>query len=149
MAERTLAARAPVEFDNLGGRARLLGLGLLLGVVAGMGTFMHIKNQLLPGFADRTWSVALMALAGAYSHFLARDLNDSISISLLGFLSGLGVHVLAWISPLWILAYPPLARDVILPKMIGQAITGAILVYLVTFWSAYFAAVLFAGYLKP
>lgn len=148
MSENAMS-RLNFGIESVRKRIRLLLLGSLTGVVAGMGTFMYIQNQFLPWGVERTWAFALIVIAGAYTHFLARDLADSISVSLVAIVVGFVVHVGAWIAPLWILPYPPIARSLLLPKMAGEALTGAIFVYILTFYGSYFAAVIVWGYLDP
>ncbi|UPV99632.1 hypothetical protein M0R88_14050 [Halorussus gelatinilyticus] len=147
MAERNLAGTR-LGFGAIGGRLRPLALGTLTGVVAGMGEFMFLKEQFLPWVVTETWALALVAVAGAYTHFLAKDLAESITLSLVAMTVGLTVHVVAWIAPLWLLAYPPGARDLLLPKMVGEAIASGLPPYVITFYGSYFAALLLGGYLE-
>lgn len=148
MSERTIS-RMSFGVGSIRKRIRLLLVGSLTGAVAGMGSFMYIKKFFLPWGIQEAVPFALIALAGAYTHFLARDLADSISLSLVAVVVGFAVHVGAWVAPLWILPYPPIARGILLPKMAGEALTGAIFVYLLTFYGSYFAAVILWGYLDP
>lgn len=147
MAERTLSANR-FAGRSVRYRLRLLALATLTGGVAGMGTFMYIKDQLIPWGVSPTWALVLVGLGGAYTHFLADDLAESISLSLVAVVVGFAVHVVAWIAPLWILSYSPTARDLLLRQMIGRALTSGILAYLMTFYGSYFAAVLVGGYLE-
>lgn len=145
----TATSRLNFAIESVRKRIRLLLVGSLTGAVAGMGSFMYIKKLFLPWGIPETAPFALIALAGAYTHFLAQDLSDSISLSLVAVVVGFAVHVGAWIAPLWILPYPPIARGILLPKMAGEALTGAIFVYLLTFYGSYFGAVIIWGYLDP
>jgi len=147
MAERNLAGTR-FDFGAVRGRLRLLALGTLTGVVAGMGSFMFLKDQFLPWVVTETWALALVGVAGAYTHFLADDLAESIALSLVAVAVGLAVHVVAWIAPLWLLAYPPFARDLLLPKMVGEAVASGLPPYLLTFYGSYFGALLLGGYLE-
>lgn len=148
MAERTLSTNRFASRTTRY-RLRLLALATLTGGVAGMGTFMYIKEQLLPWGVEPIWALVLVGLAGAYTHFLAEDLAESISLSLVAVVVGFAVHVGAWIAPLWILSYPPGARDLVLRGMVGRAVTSGILAYLMTFYGSYFGAVLVGGFLEP
>jgi hypothetical protein len=148
MAERTLTSTPPVG-RAVRHRLRLLALATLTGGVAGMGSFMYIKEQFLPWGVSATWALVLVGLGGAYTHFLAEDLSESISLSLVAVVVGFAVHVGAWIAPLWILSYPPGARDLLLRPMVGRAVTSGILAYVMTFYGSYFGAVLVGGYLEP
>lgn len=146
MAERTLSA---TRYDGraIRARGRVLALGLLIGTVAGMGSFMSIKHSFMPWGVSGTWAFVLIGLSGAYVHFLSRSLSESIALSLVAFAVGVAVHVGAWIAPLWTIPYPPIARDLLLPRMLGRALTGNIFTYVITFYASYFGAVLVGGYL--
>ncbi|WP_158057445.1 hypothetical protein [Halorussus halophilus] len=150
MTENASAADARNRSTKLlGNRGRLLTLGSLVGVVAGMGSFMYIKASFIPWGVDPAWALVLVAIAGAYAHFFSEDLADSITLSLVAVVVGLGIHVTAWIAPLWILNYPPAARDLLLPGMLGRAVSSGILAYLLTFYAAYFTVLLVGGVLDP
>lgn len=148
MAERT---RTATRFDRgaLRERLRLLALGGLVGLVAGMGTFTYIKSQLVPWGVGRGWALALVAAAGAYAYLLADDLAESVALSLVGWAVGFAVHVGAWVAPLWLLSYPRAARGLLLPGMLGEAVAGALLASVLTFYGAYFAVLTVGGYLDP
>lgn len=148
MAERNLSAAWP-GFGAVHHRLRLLLVGVLTGSVAGMGSFLFINSQFFPLGLGENWGLLIVGLAGAYTHFLAADLTESVKLSLIAFLVGICVHVGAAIAPLWILPYPPFARDYLLPQTIGRALAGNILGYLMTFWGAYFGAILASGYFDP
>lgn len=130
-------------------RGRLLTLGTLVGTVAGMGSFMYIKESFMPWGVAPAWALVIIAIAGAYAHFFSEDLSDSITLSLVAVVVGLAVHTTAWIAPLWILDYPPAARDLLLPRMLGRALSSGILAYLLTFYAAYFTTLLVGGILDP
>ncbi len=147
MAERNLAGRR-FDVGALGYRLRVLALGTLTGVVAGMGSFMFLKDQFLPWGVTETGALALVGLAGVYTHLLADDLAESIALSLVAVMVGLAVHVVAWVAPLWLLAYPPFARDLLLPKMVGEALASGLPPYLLTFYGSYFGALLLGGYFE-
>lgn len=148
MADRVLSATS-FGFDSTRFSLRTLVLGSLTGAIAGMGSFMYIKADLMPWGVGSEWALVLIGLAGVYTHLLAADLSESITRSLVAVVVGFGVHVGAWIAPLWVLSYSPLARDILLPKMMGEALAGGILVYLLTFYGSYFGTILLAGYLEP
>lgn len=148
MAERTLAV-GRFTGPAVRNRFRLLALATLTGGVAGLGIFMFLNEQFLPWGVSETWALAFVVAAGAYTHFLAADLPESISVSLVAVVVGLAVHVVAWIAPLWVLSYPPVARDLVLPQMVGQALASGMPPYLITFYGSYFGAVLVGGYLEP
>lgn len=145
MAERTLSTRR-FSVRRVRSRLRLLALASLTGMVAGMGSFMSIQYAFMPWGISQTWAYVVTALAGMYTHFLAKDLSESITLALLAFFIGIAVHVGAWIAPLWLIPYPPVARDLLLPQMLGRALVGNVFVYVVTFFGSYFGAVMVGGY---
>lgn len=147
MAERTLSGTG-FGFGAIRARLRLLVLGSLIGVVAGTGVFMFLKDHFLPWGVTETWALALVGVAGAYAYFLAADLAESIGLSLVAMLVGLAVHVLAWVAPLWVHTYTPFARDLLLPKMIGEALASGLPPYVVTFYGTYFGALMVGGYFE-
>ncbi|WP_128478050.1 hypothetical protein [Halorussus pelagicus] len=147
MAERTLSGTR-FGFGAIRGRLRLLVLGSLIGVVAGTGVFMFLKDHFLPWGVTEMWALALVGVAGAYAHFLADDLTESISLSLVAVLVGLAVQVLAWIAPLWVHSYAPFTRDLLLPKMIGEALASGLPPYVITFYGTYFGALIVGGYFE-
>lgn len=146
MAERTLSTMH-LSVGGVRARLRVLALASLCGVVAGMGSFMAIQHAFMPWGVSQTWAYAVTALAGVYAHLLAKDLSESITLALAAFFIGIAVHVGAWIAPLWLIPYPPAARDLLLPQMLGRALAGNVLVYFVTFLGSYFGAVMVGGYL--
>lgn len=148
MAERTLSTNQfPVR--RVRARLRVVALASLIGVVAGMGSFMSIKYAFMPWDISQTWAYVVTALAGGYAHFLAKDLSESVTIALGAFFIGIAFHIGAWIAPLWLIPYPPIARDLLLPQMLGRALAGNVLVYVMTFLGSYFGAVIVGGYFDP
>ncbi|MFC7080636.1 hypothetical protein [Halorussus caseinilyticus] len=147
MAERALSA-AGFGLGAVRERLRVLALGSLTGVVAGMGTFMFLQENFLPWGVTETWALGFVVAAGAYTHFLAADLSESIALSLVAVVVGLATNVVAWIGPLWILGYPRFARGLLLPKMVGEALASGLPTYLITFYAAYFGALTLGGYLE-
>lgn len=148
MAERTLTV-ASFGAEARHERLRLLALGSLIGVVAGLGTFMFLRKSFLPWGVSETVPLVIVGVAGAYTHLLSRDLSEGISLSIIAVVVGLVVHVVAWITPLWVLGFSPFARDLLLPKMIGEALASGMPTYLITFYGVYLSVVLVGGYVKP
>lgn len=130
-------------------RLRLLFIGTLTGVMGGMGSFLFINSEFFPLGLGENWGLLIIAVAGVYTHVIAADLAESISVAIIAFFVGLGVHVGTSIAPLWMLSYHPLALDLLLPIMLGRAVVGNLFGYSVTFFGSYCAAVLVDGSYKP
>ncbi|MFB9804261.1 hypothetical protein ACFFQF_01665 [Haladaptatus pallidirubidus] len=81
-----------------------------------------------------------------YAHLLANGLRESIRVGLVGFFTGGFTLVGVWLAPLWILPYTAGARDILLPKVAGTAVTAAIIVYSAVFLGAYLSALTIDAY---
>jgi hypothetical protein len=145
MTERTFSTNR-FDIGPVVSRLRVLFAGTFTGIMGGMGAFLFINSEFMPLGLGENWGLLVISVAGVYTHLISADLTESISIAMIAYFVGLGVHVGASIAPLWILSYPPLARDLLLPSMVGQAIAGNFFGYLTMFSGSYFAAVAFDGY---
>lgn len=125
---------------------RLGGLGLLVGVAVGINAFTYMNPAGLPMAVPKWTALALLIVCGGFPLWFSRSLDESILITLVAFVVGLGITVGAWIAPLWILSIPPVARDAILPWLTGRALSSGILVTPLAFLGAYFAAIFLDGY---
>lgn len=125
--------------------APVLLTGVGVGILGGMGTFLYTRRAFLPDAVDPVWALVVIGLIAVLTHRLAQTLEESITLALVGMTSGIGVHVIAWAAPLWILPYSPAARDLLLPAMVGRGFTVAVLVYPVVFLGAYLTAILLDG----
>lgn len=133
-------------YPRLRGRARQAVIGSLTGIVGGMGAFMHTRAGLVPAALDGWSGPVVIVLAGVYTYLLLPDLRGSVAAMLLAFGVGIATLVLAWIAPLWLLPYPPAARDLLLPGLLQRAVTSALSVYLLLFLGGYLTTLLVAGY---
>lgn len=120
--------------------------GVLVGVVAGMAVFLYTRAPVLPDFAAAWWGLALVTAFGGFAHLLSRTLSGSVRTALVAFAVGFLFNVAAWVAPLWLLSYPPGARDLLLPRVVGRAVTAGILVYPLAFFGGYFVLVVLDGY---
>lgn len=148
MAERTIST-TQFGVGSVVGRLRLLFIGTLTGIVGGMGTFLFVNPEVIPLELGENWALFIISVAGIYTHVIAADLRESISVAIIASLVGIGVHMVASIAPLWILSYHPIALDILLPFMIGRAWTGGVVGSLAIFFGAYCATVLVDGSYKP
>ncbi|WP_158057443.1 hypothetical protein [Halorussus halophilus] len=131
------------------GVGEVVSLGATLGLVGGLASFMNAKKDLVAYGVGPEWLVALIAVMGILAHVLAADLVESIRLALVGLAVGTVVHLVVWVSPLWILPYPVGARDLLLPRMLGQAVTKGLPEFLITFFAGYCAAVVVLSYFDP
>lgn len=115
--------------------------GVAVGLLAGMGAFVYNTPQFVGLGADAKLLLVPMVGAGAFAHLFASSLRDSIRLGLTGFFVGLAVFVGAWIAPLWMLSYPPTARDVLLPEMVGDVMSAAFLNYAAAYLGGYLLTV--------
>lgn len=112
-----------------------------------MGAFMYTRTGLLPVPLDGWMMAGLVVVAGVYTYLLERDVRGSVTAMLVAFGVGIGMLILAWIAPLWLLPYPPAARDLILPGLLQRAVTAAMTAYLLLFLGGYLTTLMIAGYL--
>lgn len=145
MAERTLS-ETRFGVGSVVAGLRLLLIGTMTGVMGGMGSFLFINAEFMPLGLGENWGLLIIAVAGVYTHLIAADLRESVSAAIIASFVGIGLHVGASIAPLWLLSYHPMARDVLLPGMLGRSWTGSIFGYFATFIGTWGAAVVVDAY---
>lgn len=147
-AERAIEGRAVSS-----ARLRLLGTLLLVGLppgaVGGLAAFVAVKDTLVPWAIPQWGAIGIVVLMGMYVHLFAGGLTTSVGGALAATAASLATHVGAWIAPLWLLGYPPGARDLLLPRFAGQAVVAWVFVFPAAFAAGYFTTVVIAGYLNP
>lgn len=143
-----------------GGRVlalRTVATALGVGAVAGMATFLYIRDTLVSPWFAHEWGLALIAIAGGFVHVFAADLEDSVAAAILGGIVGLLVYLGAYVSPLYVLEdpptgaeffwYDPAVQDALLANLVGRAASTAILSYFLAYLSGYLLVVSLSGYL--
>ena len=110
-----------------------VGVGVATGAMGGMAAFVLSRVALAPGPVDALAAGVLVALAGAYTHLLLLDLRASVTAMLVALGIGTATVVAAWVAPLWVLPYAPLARAVLLPPLLQRAVTAAMTTWLPLF----------------
>lgn len=131
-------------------RLRTLAVGVATGVVAGMGGFMYTREAFVPTvgpLAGAWYPSVLAALAGAFVYLLTPDARESIQAAIVGFLAGIATIVVAWMGPLWLLDYAPLARDVYIRQRLQLTVPGVVTTLVLVYWGGYLTTMLVAGYL--
>lgn len=123
-----------------------LAKGIVTGAIGGIGAFTYNMSELMVAPIDPLLVLGITALAGVYAHLLADGLHESIRVGLIGFFTGGITLVGVWVAPLWILSYTAGARDLLLPKLTGTAVTAAIIVYSSVFLGAYLSALTIDAY---
>lgn len=141
---------APTTRPQWGGRVRALSravsVGLPSGVLAGLGAFLLSQPSLTP-VAGTTPPLALVALGGGVVPLLTDRLRRSVAAMLCAYATGIAVHLGAYVAPLWVLSYPPSARDLLLPRFLGEAL-AVVFQYTLAFFAAYLLVVTISGYLS-
>ncbi|MFT4933244.1 MAG: hypothetical protein ACI91T_003149, partial [Natronomonas sp.] len=126
------------------GWLRILTVGIATGVVGGMGTFSYTRVDLSP--FDAAWLPLLfVGLAGAYTHLLAVDMRSGTIAMIIGFVVGGFTNIAAWTSPIFLLPYGGIARDLALMAQLQQSLISLLMVYLLIYLGGYFAAVTISG----
>jgi hypothetical protein len=115
-------------------------------VLAGLGAFLLSQPSLTP-VAGTTPPLALVALGGGFVPLLTDRLRRSVAAMLCAYATGIAVHLGAYVAPLWVLSYPPSARDLLLPRFLGEAL-AVVFQYTLAFFAAYLLVVTISGYLS-
>jgi len=115
--------------------------GLSIGLLAGMGAFVYNGTQFLSLEITVQLLLVPMLLAGGFARLFASSLRESVRLALAGFFVGVATFVGAWVAPLWILSYSPVARDVLLPKLAGSAISAGFLTFSPAYLGGYLLTV--------
>jgi hypothetical protein len=115
-------------------------------VLAGLGAFLLSQPSLTP-VAGTTLPLALVALGGGFVPLLTDRLRRSVAAMLCAYATGIAVHLGAYVAPLWVLSYPPSARDLLLLRFLGEAPT-VVFQYTLAFFAAYLLVVTISGYLS-
>ncbi|MCO8246994.1 MULTISPECIES: hypothetical protein [unclassified Haladaptatus] len=114
-----------------------VGKGILTGIIGGMAAFTYTQSSLITWTINPQYILLLVASTGAFAHLLAYDLHESIRIGIVAFLSGTITLTLSWVAPLLLLPYSGTARDLLLPRLLGNALRDVLLVYAGVFLGAY------------
>ncbi len=126
----------------------ILWKGFASGLIGGLAAFTYNMSGLMAASIDPQLVLGLTALSGIYAHLLANDLYESIRVGIIGFFTGGLSLILMWVAPLWILPYTTGARDLLLPKITGTAVTAAIIVYATVFLAAYLTTLTIDAYVS-
>jgi hypothetical protein len=115
-------------------------------VLAGLGAYLLSQPSLTP-IPGTTLPLALVALGGAFVPLLCNRLRHSVAAMLCAYATGIAVHLGAYVAPLWVLPYPPAARDLLLGRFLAEALTVVFFQYTLVFFAGYLLVVTVAGYL--
>lgn len=126
------------------GWLRILLVGTATGILGGMGTFSYTRIDLSP--FDAAWlPLVFVGLAGAYTHLLAVDMRSGTIAMIVAFVVGGLTNIAAWTSPIFLLSYGGVARDLALMAQLQQSLISLLMVYLLIYLGGYFAAVTISG----
>ncbi len=133
-------------------RLRTAAVGVGTGLVAGMGAFMYVHDDLVPSHGlplvpgPAWYPVVMMALAGAYVYLLTPDSRESIVAALVGFTVAVSTLVAAVVVPLYVL-YPGPARGPLARQYLREAFPGFLNGLILVYFGGYLTALLVLGYL--
>jgi hypothetical protein len=127
------------------GKLKVVGKSLLLGAIAGMATFTYTQHVFAMSYVNPWWPLSLIALAGVFNHFYVENLRDGLTASFLGIGLGFAIHLVAWLLPLFVAGYSQVAIHAIFFNQLGQGLLGALMVLPMTYYAAYFGALLVFG----
>ena len=135
-------------FDRLlaGEIARIVLIGLVVGILGGMGTFVYSRPAVSP-YGDSVLGLVFLALAGGYTHLLARTMWESVRAMVVGFVVGMATTILAWVLPLWLVPIHPSVRDLLIMSYLQQAVATVVMAYLLVYFAGYFVVVSLDGLL--
>jgi hypothetical protein len=123
-----------------------IGRALLLGGIAGMGTFTYVHNDFALPYVHRWLPIGLVVLAGVFNQLSTRDLRSGLAVSFVAIALGFAIHSAAWILPLFVSGYAPGAVNLLLPFDLGRAVMTGILVLPLTYYGGYFGGLLLSVY---
>ncbi len=123
---------------------RVILIGLVVGILGGMGTFVYSRPGVSP-YGDSILGLVFLALAGGYTHVLARTMWESVRAMVVGFLVGMGTTILAWVLPLWLVPLHPSLRDLLIMSYLQQAVATVLMAYLLVYFAGYFLVVSIDG----
>lgn len=133
-------------------RVRTAAVGVGTGLVAGMGSFMYVRREIVPSHdlplapGPDWYPVLFVALAGAYVYLLTPDSRESIMAGLVGFFVALTTLVAAVVIPVYAL-YPEGAREFVIFAALHDAIPGLINGLILLYFGGYLTTLLVLGYM--
>lgn len=126
------------------GWLRILLVGTATGILGGMGTFSYTRIDLSP--FDAAWlPLVFVGLAGAYTHLLAADMRSGTIAMIVAFVVGGLTNIAAWTSPIFLLSFGGVGRDLALMAQLQQSLISLLMVYLLIYLGGYFATVTISG----
>lgn len=141
-----------VNASRMWARVRTVAVGVGTGLVAGMGAFMYVRNQItpshgLPILPGPDWyPVICVALAGAYVYLLTPDSRESIIAGLVGFFVGVATLVVAVALPVYVL-YPAPGQALVVRQYLYEALPGLLNALVLVYFGGYLTTLLVLGYL--
>lgn len=125
---------------------RVILIGLVVGILGGMGTFVYSRPAVSP-YGNSALGLVFLALAGGYTHLLARTMWESVRAMVVGFVVGMATTILAWVLPLWLVPLHPSVRDLLIMSYLQQAVATVVMAYLLVYFAGYFLVVSVDGLL--
>lgn len=140
-----------VDLSVLRARIRTVAVGVGTGLVAGMGAFMYVRNDIapshdLPLIPGPDWyPILCVALAGAYVYLLTPDSRESIIAGLVGLVVGVATLIVAVTLPLYIL-YPSAGRALLIRQYLYEAMPGMINALVLVYFGGYLSTLMVLGF---
>lgn len=119
-------------------------VGVLVGVVVGLATFMAGHEDLMPA-GDHRVALAAVALAGVYAHLLTSGLRESVAAAGVAFGVGAAVCIGAWLWPVYTLGYTGALAELVGAPRLRDAVVDVLTIQLLVFGGGYLAAVTYEG----
>ncbi|MFB6221630.1 MAG: hypothetical protein ABEH90_09340 [Halolamina sp.] len=131
-------------------RRRAVSTGLVAGVAGGLLSFVYHQASLLPSGVESWYILGLLTLVGAFVSPLVGHLGQSALSLLLAHVVGLGVHAVAWLSPVVYFDAPAyILLHIAITRRLGDAVVAWIFVFPLAVLFGYMTYVLVTGYFRP
>lgn len=140
-AVRSLLPERAAVLDGL----HLLRQSLLLGTIAGMATFTYVQHDFALPWVSEWIPLALVGFTGLLNFYIDRELSRGLWISFGAMAIAYAVYIVAWMLPLYLAGYPPLAIKLLFFNRFGQGMLSVTLVLPMTYYGTYFAALIGLG----
>lgn len=117
-----------------------LGLGTATGLLAGMAGIAyafegHVALQYPSGLF--LW---ILVAAGVFAFVVVPTLRRAVIVGLVGYAVGTAVIVGTFVAPAYLLPFEATFRDLLVPRLVGDAISVILMVYSPTYLGGYLTA---------
>lgn len=128
-------------------RNRAISTGIVVGLAGGALSFVFHQSHLLPAGVEAWYVLGLMTLLGAFVAPLVGHLGQSAMSLLLAHVVGLGVHVVAALSPVAYFDAPAyILLHIAITRRLGDVVVAWLFVFPVVVMFGFMTYVLVTGY---